>query len=119
MNPSELTQRCQQQLNEYFAGQRRVFDLPLEPQGTPFQRSIWVCLLRIPFGQTASYRAIAEMANNRQAVRAVGAANGKNPIGIIVPCHRVIGSDGTLTGYAGGLERKAWLLEHEGVSVEK
>ena len=119
VNPSELTQRCQQQLNEYFAGQRRVFDLPLEPQGTPFQRSIWVCLLRIPFGQTASYRAIAEMANNRQAVRAVGAANGKNPIGIIVPCHRVIGSDGTLTGYAGGLERKAWLLEHEGVSVEK
>ncbi len=113
---SELTDRCKQQLKEYFDGQRRRFDLPLDPQGTPFQRTIWCCLGEIPYGATVSYAEVAVMANNPKAVRAVGAANGKNPMGIIVPCHRVIGSNGTLTGYAGGLERKAWLLRHEGAT---
>ncbi len=119
VHTSELTHRCKQQLKEYFAGQRRIFDLPLDQQGTLFQKSIWACLIQIPFGQVVSYRDIAGMANNRKAVRAVGAANGKNPISIIVPCHRVIGSNGTLTGYAGGLDRKAWLLQHEGAEFKK
>jgi len=116
---NDITYCCKQQLQEYFDGQRNVFDLPLDQQGTHFQKSIWDCLTTIPFGQTASYRDIARMANNPKAVRAVGAANGKNPIGIIVPCHRIIGSNGTLTGYAGGLDRKAWLLVHEGVELKK
>jgi len=111
-----LTTGCKQQLQEYFDGKRETFDLPLDQQGTAFQRSIWNSLLKIPFGQAVSYRDIADMVNNRKAVRAVGAANGKNPIAIIVPCHRVIGADRTLTGYAGGLERKAWLLKHEGIA---
>ncbi len=115
---SELTDRCKQQLKEYFAGKRRVFDLPLDQQGTPFQRTVWDCLVQIPFGQVVSYADIADRADNRKAVRAVGAANGRNPIGIIVPCHRVIGSNGTLTGYAGGVERKAWLLTHEGAEFK-
>lgn len=119
VHTSELTNRCKQQLNEYFFEKRRMFDLPLDQQGTLFQRSIWACLLQIPFGHVVSYRDIADMANNRKAARAVGAANGRNPIGIIVPCHRVIGENGTLTGYAGGLDRKAWLLEHEGVEFKK
>jgi len=119
INTSEITHRCKQQLKEYFSGKRKIFDLPLDQQGTVFQKSIWTCLLKIPFGQVMSYQNIADMANNRKAVRAVGAANGKNPIGIIVPCHRVIGSNGTLTGYAGGLDRKAWLLEHEGAVFKK
>ena len=112
---SELTHRCKQQLSEYFEGKRKIFDLPLDPAGTDFQKSVWACLLTIPFGQTVSYRDIAERINKPKSVRAVGAANGKNQIGLIVPCHRVIGSDLTLTGYAGGLERKAWLLKHEGI----
>ncbi|VAW86046.1 Methylated-DNA--protein-cysteine methyltransferase [hydrothermal vent metagenome] len=115
---SELTDRCKQQLNEYFSGKRRIFDLPLDQRGTPFQRTVWDCLIQIPFGQVVSYANIADRINNRKAVRAVGAANGKNPIGIIVPCHRVIGSNGTLTGYAGGVERKAWLLTHEGAKFK-
>ncbi len=115
---SELTDRCKQQLKEYFSGKRRIFDLPLDQQGTPFQRTVWDCLVQIPFGQVVSYADIADRADNRKAVRAVGAANGKNPIGIIVPCHRVIGSNGTLTGYAGGVERKAWLLTHEGAEFK-
>ena len=115
---NEITRNCKQQLKEYFEGKRKVFDLPLNQQGTIFQKSIWDCLIEIPFGQIASYGDIAKMINNPKAVRAVGAANGKNPIGIIVPCHRVIGSNGTLTGYAGGLERKAWLLEHEGIELK-
>ncbi len=114
VNGSELTERCKRQLKAYFAGERRVFDLPLDQQGTPFQRTVWRCLVEIPYGEVVSYADVAEMANSPKAVRAVGAANGKNPIGIIVPCHRVIGSNGALTGYAGGLERKAWLLAHEG-----
>lgn len=119
INPSEITHCCKQQLQEYFDGKRKKFDLPLDQQGTLFQKSIWACLTKIPFGQVVSYLHIAQMANNRKAVRAVGAANGKNLIGIIVPCHRVIGSNGTLTGYAYGLDRKAWLLKHEGVELKR
>jgi len=116
--PNALTTVCKQQLQAYFDGKRKTFDLTLDQQGTTFQKSIWNRLLKIPFGQAVSYRDIADRVNNRKAVRAVGAANGKNPIAIIVPCHRVIGSDRTLTGYAGGLERKAWLLEHEGIAFK-
>ncbi len=112
--PNDMTDVCKQQLAEYFAGERTTFDLPFDQAGTPFQRQVWSALLSIPFGQVASYQDIAHAVNNPKAVRAVGAANGKNPIAIIVPCHRIIGSNGTLTGYAGGLERKQWLLQHEG-----
>ena len=116
--PNALTTACRQQLQAYFDGKRKTFDLPLDQQGTAFQKSVWNSLLKISFGQAVSYREIADMVNNRKAVRAVGAANGKNPIAIIVPCHRVIGADRTLTGYAGGLQRKAWLLEHEGIAFK-
>jgi len=116
---NQWTQSCRLQLNDYFSGSRKSFDLVLEQHGTPFQKQVWQALLTIPFGQLASYRDMAQLINNPKAVRAVGAANGKNPISIIVPCHRVIGSNGTLTGYAGGLERKQWLLQHEGKSLFK
>lgn len=115
---NELTSRCKQQLQEYFESKRKSFDLPLDLQGTTFQRSVWTRLSNIPFGQAVSYRDIADLLSKPKAVRAVGAANGKNPIAIIVPCHRVIGADRTLTGYAGGLHRKAWLLEHEGIAFK-
>jgi methylated-DNA-[protein]-cysteine S-methyltransferase len=101
------------QLTEYFAGVRHEFDLPLAPHGTDFQRQVWAELRRIPFAETTTYGELAERIGNPRAVRAVGMANGRNPISIIVPCHRVIGSDGTLTGYAGGLAAKEWLLAHE------
>jgi methylated-DNA-[protein]-cysteine S-methyltransferase len=104
-----------QQLREYFDGTRTTFDLKLKAKGTDFQRRVWAALCRIPFGATVSYGAIARDIGNPAAVRAVGLANGRNPISIIVPCHRVIGSDGSLTGYGGGIERKEWLLKHEGV----
>jgi len=117
-NKNDITDQCKQQLEEYFAGKRKSFDLHLDQNGTDFQKSVWVCLLQMPFGQTASYQDIAIRINNPKSVRAVGAANGKNPIGIIVPCHRIIGSNQTLTGYAGGLDRKAWLLKHEGVNLK-
>lgn len=105
-------------LNEYFAGKRREFsDLTLSPQGTDFQLSVWSALLKIPFGHTQSYGDIARTINNPKGVRAVGLANGKNPIPIIVPCHRVIGTNGTLTGFGGGLPTKKWLLQHEGVET--
>jgi len=113
-----ITNACKQQLIEYYNGQRTIFDLPLDPQGTIFQKSVWACLAQIPFGKTLAYCDIAEMLNNRQAVRAVGGANGRNPISIVVPCYRVIGKNGTLTGYAGGLERKLWLLKHETIEVK-
>jgi methylated-DNA-[protein]-cysteine S-methyltransferase len=103
-----------QQLDEYFQGQRREFTLPLQLSGTDFQQRVWSALLNIPFGATRSYLEIAEALGDRNAVRAVGLANGQNPIAIVVPCHRVIGSDGSLVGYGGGLWRKQWLLEHEG-----
>ena len=101
------------QLAEYFAGRRRAFDLPLAPAGTPFQQQVWRQLLQIPFGSTCSYGALARAVGRPSASRAVGAANGRNPISIIIPCHRVIGSDGSLTGYGGGEPAKRWLLDHE------
>jgi len=101
------------QLERYFAGTLREFRLPLAPAGTPFQRRVWAELVRIPFGATISYAELAARIGDPKAVRAVGTANGANPIAIVVPCHRVIGSDGTLTGYAGGLDKKRALLEHE------
>ncbi len=105
------------QLREYFAGHRRVFDVPLAPEGTGFQQRVWSALLAIPFGQTRSYGQIAAAIGRPAASRAVGAANGRNPIAIIVPCHRVIGASGTLTGYGGGLPTKQWLLAHEGAAT--
>lgn len=102
------------QLDEYFAGKREVFEVRLAPLGTAFQREVWQALQRIPYGTTCSYGDLAEQIGRPRAVRAVGTANGANPIAIIVPCHRVIGSNGTLTGYAGGVERKQILLELEG-----
>jgi methylated-DNA-[protein]-cysteine S-methyltransferase len=103
------------QLSEYFSGTRREFDLPLRLQGTPFQQRVWRELTEIPFGETLSYGQLAKRIGKPSASRAVGLANGSNPISLIVPCHRVIGADGTLTGYGGGLERKRWLLAHEGL----
>jgi methylated-DNA-[protein]-cysteine S-methyltransferase len=101
------------QLRAFFAGELTTFDLPLAPAGTPFQRAVWDALRAIPFGETRSYRDVAVGLGAPSAVRAVGAANGKNPLAIVVPCHRVVGSSGALTGYAGGLARKRWLLAHE------
>ncbi|MCX2979480.1 methylated-DNA--[protein]-cysteine S-methyltransferase [Halieaceae bacterium IMCC14734] len=111
-----ILERCQRQLQEYFEGQRQVFELPLAPAGTEFQHQVWTMLSRIPYGELRSYRDIAIACNRPRAMRAVGAANGRNPIPIIVPCHRVIGSNGKLTGYAGGLPAKQLLLKLEGVS---
>ncbi|MGH8184387.1 MAG: methylated-DNA--[protein]-cysteine S-methyltransferase [Rhodanobacteraceae bacterium] len=101
------------QLDEYFAGKRLQFELPLHPRGTPFQLEVWGALLAIPYGETVSYADIARRIRRPRAVRAVGAANGANPLAIIVPCHRVIGSHGDLVGYGGGLPTKRWLLAHE------
>lgn len=105
------------QLGAYFAGESETFTVPLAPAGTDFQQKVWAALGAIPFGKTRSYGAIAQQIGHPGASRAVGLANGSNPISIIVPCHRVIGANGTLTGYGGGLERKRWLLEHEGARV--
>lgn len=106
--------KAEQQLNEYFAGKRKTFKLPLDMRGTPFQKNVWEALLVIPSGQTKSYGELAKQLGNPSASRAVGAAIGRNPISIVVPCHRVIGSSGKLTGFAGGLETKARLLGLEG-----
>lgn len=108
-----LLEQARQQLDEYFSGSRTEFDLPLSFAGTPFQVSVWNTLQSIPYGQTVSYGQVAQSIGRPSAVRAVGAANGQNPVSIIVPCHRVIGADGSLTGYGGGLWRKEWLLGHE------
>ncbi|ESQ80211.1 methylated-DNA--[protein]-cysteine S-methyltransferase [Asticcacaulis sp. YBE204] len=105
--------QAEQELREYFAGERTVFTVPLDAQGTSFQKSVWDALSGIPFGETRSYGQLARQLGNPAAMRAVGAANGRNPISIIVPCHRVIGASGKLTGFAGGLEAKAYLLELE------
>ncbi|MCB1687205.1 MAG: methylated-DNA--[protein]-cysteine S-methyltransferase [Halioglobus sp.] len=105
---------CAGQLADYFAQRRRHFDLPLRAQGTPFQHAVWRALAEIPYGELRSYRDIAQTIGNPAAVRAVGAANGRNPIPIVVPCHRVIGSNGSLTGFAGGLATKTYLLQLEG-----
>jgi len=101
------------QLAEYFAGTRRHFDLPLDPAGTPLQQSAWMVLRTIPYGETISYGQQARQLGDPNKARAVGAANGKNPLSIVVPCHRVVGSNGHLTGFAGGLDVKSWLLDHE------
>lgn len=115
---NNITTLCKQQLTEYFAGKRQTFTVPLDPQGTQFQQSVWHCLSQIPFGELRSYGEIAKMLNKPKASQAVGGANGRNPITLIVPCHRVIGGNGSLTGYAGGIERKLWLLHHEGASIK-
>jgi methylated-DNA-[protein]-cysteine S-methyltransferase len=109
-----ILQEAEKQLNEYFAGKRNRFSVPLDPHGTDFQKQVWQALLTIPFGETRSYGQIARQIGNAKSVRAVGAANGRNPISIIVPCHRVIGASGHLTGFAGGLEVKEQLLLLEG-----
>lgn len=101
------------QLRAYFAGELKAFDLPLLPEGTPFQKRVWKELQRIPFGRTISYQELARRVGNPNASRAVGSANGRNPIAVIIPCHRVIAADGTLGGFGGGLDRKEWLLRHE------
>ena len=102
-----------EQLKAYFAGKLQRFEVALAGEGSPFQRNVWKALCKIPYGATESYGGLAKRIGNANASRAVGLANGKNPIGIIVPCHRVVGANGALTGYGGGLERKQWLLEHE------
>jgi len=107
-----------QELREYFAGERTSFDLELAPRGSDFQRAVWLRLREIPFGVTTTYGTIAaDLGLPPSAARAVGGAVGRNPLGVVVPCHRVVGANGALTGYAGGLDRKVWLLEHEGVLV--
>jgi len=108
-----VLQMAMQQLDEYFAGERKVFDLPLKQTGTDFQQQVWQQLLKIDYGTTISYGKQSKLMNNPLGIRAIAAANGRNNLWIVVPCHRVIGTDGSLTGYAGGLWRKKWLLEHE------
>lgn len=110
---ARILDRAAEQLGAYFAGERTVFDLPLAPEGTEFQQKVWMLLRAIPFGETRTYGQLATKLRRPTASRAVGAANGRNPLGIIVPCHRVIGASGDLTGYAGGLPMKKWLLAHE------
>ncbi|MCG2430569.1 methylated-DNA--[protein]-cysteine S-methyltransferase [Aequorivita xiaoshiensis] len=107
------------QLQEYFDGKRSTFNVKISPKGTNFQKRVWNELLNIPFGQTLNYKQIANNLGDPKVIRAAASANGKNPISIIIPCHRVIGSDGSLTGYAGGLHRKKWLLEHENPSQQQ
>lgn len=111
--PCAVLDRTAEQLGEYFAGARTDFDLPLAPAGTPFQRSTWLALREIPYAETINYGQLALRVGNPKAARAVGLANGRNPISIVVPCHRVIGADGSLTGYGGGLDRKRLLLDLE------
>ncbi len=112
-NPAPDLREAIDQLQQYFSGELKEFDLKLNPQGTDFQKRVWQALLKIPYGRTTSYMDLAKELGDPLAIRAVAAANGKNPLWILIPCHRVIGSDGSLTGYAGGLWRKKWLLEHE------
>ena len=107
------------QLNEYFEGERQNFDLLINPEGTEFQKKVWNSLLEIPYGKTISYLELSKKLGDVKAIRAVASANGKNPLWIIIPCHRVVGSDGSLTGYAGGLHRKKWLLNHESPSKQQ
>jgi methylated-DNA-[protein]-cysteine S-methyltransferase len=111
--PTPLLQTVITQLDEYFKGERKVFDFPIRQAGTPFQQQVWEQLLHINYGSTITYAQQSNQMNSPLAIRAIAAANGKNSLWIVVPCHRVIGSDGSLTGYAGGLWRKQWLLEHE------
>jgi methylated-DNA-[protein]-cysteine S-methyltransferase len=114
-----ILQDCLTQLDEYFNGTRKQFDLKLNPQGTDFQKKVWNALLNVPFGKTKTYLEQSIQLGDVKAIRAVASANGKNPIWIIIPCHRIIGSDGSLTGYAGGIWRKKWLLAHENPSNQQ
>ena len=116
---SEILQAAEAQLGDYFAGRRRVFDLPLAPRGTAFQLRVWQELARIPFGETISYAQLAQRLGNPNGTRAVGAANGRNPLPIVLPCHRVIGADGGLTGFGGGLQTKDQQLRLEGALPEQ
>lgn len=115
----KVLQEAVTQLQEYFEGTRTVFTFKLNPRGTDFQQKVWQELLNIPFGKTTSYLELSKKLGDVKAIRAVASANGKNPLWIVVPCHRVIGTDGSLTGYAGGLWRKKWLLEHESPSKQQ
>jgi methylated-DNA-[protein]-cysteine S-methyltransferase len=112
-----ILRQAEQQLSEYFAGERQAFTVDLDMQGTAFQKKVWAALLMIPFGETRTYADIARQVGNPKACRAVGAANGRNPVSIIAPCHRAIGSDGSLTGFAGGLDAKRYLLTLEGKAM--
>ena len=116
---TQLLKTAAEQLKEYLAGNRQAFDLPLDPQGTEFQKAVWNALLDIPFGEIRSYKQVAEAIGNPKACRAVGMANNKNPILIVIPCHRVIGSNGSLVGYGGGIDLKENLLKLEGFEVKK
>lgn len=116
---ARIVRETKRQLADYFAGRRQEFDVPLAPDGTAFQRAVWKALAEVPYGQTISYAELARRMRRPRAVRAVGAANGANPIPIILPCHRIVGADGTLTGYGGGLETKRRLLSLEGVEVQR
>ena len=116
---NETVTRAKEQLSQYFLGNREVFDVPLQPKGTPFQQRVWSEVMRISFGTTRSYLNLTKKLGNIQAIRAVAGANAKNPLAVFIPCHRVIGSDGLLTGYAWGLEKKEWLLQHEGAIQPK
>ena len=115
----KVLQVCVRQLDQYFNGTRKQFDLKLNPQGTDFQKKVWKELLLVPYGKTRTYLEQSKQLGDVKAIRAVASANGKNPIWIIIPCHRIIGSDGSLTGYAGGIWRKKWLLEHENPSTQQ
>ena len=114
---SAIARRAKRELGEYFAGRRRRFGVALDPQGTPFQRAVWKQIARVPFGKTITYAELARRAGHPRSVRASGAATGRNPLSIIVPCHRIVGSNGSLTGYAGGLARKKALLDLEGAGA--
>nr|WP_262914739.1 methylated-DNA--[protein]-cysteine S-methyltransferase [Christiangramia lutea] len=116
--PEELALAVKQ-MQDYFTGELQNFDLKLNPEGTAFQKRVWDHLQKIPFGKTTSYLQLSKDLGDEKAIRAVASANGKNPLWIVVPCHRVIGSDGSLTGYAGGLHRKKWLLEHENPPLQQ
>lgn len=118
LSPTALTNEAATQLMEYFAGKRRMFSLPLAPKGTPFQKEVWQALSSIPYGQTRSYADIAAQVGRPKAFRAVGMANNRNPIPIIIPCHRVVGSSGDMVGYAYGTKIKRYLLELEGIDVD-
>lgn len=112
-SPSDLSDEAAKQLSEYFSGKLKAFDLPLKVDGTPFQKRVWAALREIPYGETRSYKEIAKAIGNPKACRAVGMANNKNPLTIIIPCHRVVGANGALVGFGGGLDMKKWLLELE------
>jgi methylated-DNA-[protein]-cysteine S-methyltransferase len=109
----KILKKCTTQLDEYFSGERKIFEFPIKQDGTEFQQKVWSELMNIPYGKTISYLQLAQRLHNVKAIRAAASANGRNMLSIIVPCHRVIGADGSLTGYGGGLHRKKWLLDHE------